>query len=351
MELFNISKAKTEDALEISKLQQKLLLNNNKNSTNGFLVSAFTEEDYQNFIETYNHFYIARMEGKICGVIMAYHSNLISSSNQTNMLLKYSLKSDFILIKQVFISPEFSTKGIATKLYNHLFEQESNSLPYVAVIVSEPINVASYKFHLKHNFSNYLDFEPDADKDGIVRDRSAWIKLPSLKDDLSDYIRLTNQNQGDDFGETILSRSSELVSLYTHEDNLNWTKMGMQITLIFALFAAFVYFYEKELIPESIPVVTILAIWGFTINLVFYLKIKSGLQYMTHHKNNIIRFDKKIKMYFPLLNPIFPNNSIVSKKSITLKLLPWLSLLGLVSWLLVSLLLFFKGLNIFSFAI
>lgn len=348
MSEITLSKAIKEDAVSISKLQSSLLASKQKDTSKGFLVSGFTEEEYLYFIENYDHFYVAKIDQEICGVLMAYHSDKIDANNKTNMLLKHCIKTDFILVKQIFVSASSTSKGIATMLYKHLFAEEKRALPYVAVIVSDPPNIVSFNLHKNLNFSNFIEFEPDADIDNIVRPRSAWVKLPEKDAIKGHYLRLTTQNQAEDFGETMMSRSSELVQLYQHEDNLNWTKIGMQITVIFALFAAFIYLYEKELIPDSLPIVFILSFWGITINIVFFLKILSGLKYMMTYKEQIKSFDEKINFFFPSLNPIFNKNSKISNKSITVRLLPILSLLGLLSWVLVSLLLILKGLSIYS---
>ena len=348
MNKIHISPVSKQDIPAISDLQAELLLKNTNKPEKGFLVSGYTEEDYQNFIDHYDFFYKATIDDKIVGCIMAFNSENILEEDETNQMLKFCAKKEFVLIKQVFVSRKYAKNGIASLLYQHLAEQAQSDRALLAVIVAEPLNVASCKFHQKMNFIEYLRFTPKEDKDGMIRQRSAWIHLPHKESLLMDYVRLTNIKSEANTGEILLARSTQMTDLYTHEDNLNWTKLGMQITLLFALTAAFGFFYQRSITKNAFPVLLPFALWGGIINYVFYLKIKSGLKFMTEHKNNLIRLDKVIRFYYPLVKPLFPGNSIISQKSKTLKLMPNVSLFGIFLWAAVSLLLVLKAIGVFS---
>lgn len=343
-----ISPVSAQDIPAIASLQSDLLLKNTKKAEKGFLVSAYNKEDYEKFLNCYDFFYKASIDDKVVGCLMAFNSENILPDDETNLMLKFGTKKEFVLIKQIFVSRDCGKKGIANLLYQHLEKQIESHRAMLAVIVSEPFNVASCKFHQKMGFREYLHFHPKADKDGIERERSAWIRLPKDDSSLLDHVRFSNQEIDDDYGEMLLARSSQMSNLYTHEDNLNWTKLGLQITLLLALMAAFGFFYQRSITKSAFPVLLPLALWGGLINIVFYMKIKSGVAFMTKHKNNLIQLDKEIRFYYPLVKPLFPDGSKISQKSKTVKLLPNVSLFGIILWAGVSLLLVLKAIGIFS---
>lgn len=348
MNKINISPVTMQDIPAIASLQSELLLANTKNAEEGFLVSGYSEKDYQKFLDCYDFFFKATIDDKIVGCLMAFNSESILPEDKTNLMLKFCAKKEFVLIKQVFVSRANGNKGIAALLYQHLGKQIKSDRAMLAVLVSEPLNVASCKFHQKMGFTEYLRFNPNADKDGKVRERSAWIHLPKSESLLADFVRLSNVQIDDNNGELLLARSAQMSDLYRHEDNLNWTKLGMQITLLFALMAAFGYFYQRSITPSALPILLPLVVWGGIINYVFYLKIRSGVDFMTKHKNNLIQLDKEIRLFHPIVEPLFPNGSKISQKSKTLKMLPNVSLFGLIIWAAVSILLILKSIGVFS---
>lgn len=348
MNKLNISPVTLQDIPAIARLQSELLLANTPHADEGFLVSGYSEQEYRQFIGCYDFFFKATRNGQLVGCLMAFNSENILPHDETNQMLKSCAHKAFVLIKQVFVSREHGKQGIAAALYQYLSRQVATDRAMLAVIVSEPLNVASCKFHQKMGFENYLQFRPKADKDGQVRNRTAWIRMPDQNAQLGDYVRLSNRPMDDDRGEMLLARSAQLSDLYTHEDNLNWTKLGMQITLLFALMAAFGYFYQRSITKSAFPVLLPLAVWGGIINYVFYLKIKSGVRFMSKHKESLIQLDKEINFYYPFIKPLFPNGSKISQKSTTLKLLPNVSLFGIIIWACVSLLLALKALGLFA---
>lgn len=340
-----ISKVTSADIPKITALQAQFLIANT-DAKNGFLVSAFSEQEYLHFIEKYEFFYKAVEGDRLLGVVMAFHSDNVDPKDINNSLLRNTVMGDCVIIKQIFVSPDTLGKGVAAELYNHLFSK-TGDLPTVCVIVIEPFNGRSCYFHKKHGFVEYLNFTPNADKDGVIRKRSAWIRLTNLSPDVIGSIRLSNiLCDDDDSGEVMASRASDFISLYQHEDNLNWTKFGMQTTILFALFASFAYFYEKSVIDNVLPVLIVLGLWGIVINYLFLIKIKSGLYFMNVHKNKIKEYDKLLMFYYPKVMPIFANHEHITKKSITSHLLYCISIIGLLSWVSVAILLILKALRI-----
>lgn len=248
------------------------------------------------------------------------------------------------------MSPDFQRKGIASFLYDYLQDIIGGKKPLVAVVVLDPFNSGSSYFHQEKGFHEFLNFVPDADPDGVVRKRAAWIK-PSAeaKGNIMFDLRLNNTIDGtDDLGDVMVSRMENLVQLYIHEDNLNWTKLSLQTTILFALFATFAYFYEKEILPDTFPVLVTVGIWGAIINILFILKIRSGIRYMNTYKGKIQDFDLLVSFHYPKLKKIFNRDEFIARKSITCRLLYFTSVVGLISWVVVSVLLVCKAMHWFT---
>ena len=188
-----ISKVSVADASQIVELQNELLLNDRRDYKDGFLVSGFREEQYRDFAVRYEYFYKIVVHGELAGVLLAYESKHIEMDEKSNMLLKYALNKEFVLIKQVFVSPDFQRKGIASFLYDYLQDIIGGKKPLVAVVVLDPFNSGSSYFHQEKRFHEFLNFVPDADPDGVVSKRAAWIN-PSAeaKGNIMFDLRLNN---------------------------------------------------------------------------------------------------------------------------------------------------------------
>lgn len=342
-----ISTVTDNDIREIAALEESLLLSNHGNN-NGFLVSAFSEEKYRKFASVYEYFYKMTDGDKIVGVIMAYKSEHISPDDKNNSLIKHVLKADFVLIKQVFVSPQYFNRGIATQLYKHLFSVIEDCTPVVAVVVMEPLNVSSCEFHKKRGFSEFLNFVPDADPDNVVRKRSAWIRPAKNCKDYSGTVKICNvPDESERLSKTMFFRIRDFISLYRHEDNLNWTKMGLQSTILFALIAVVAYFFDKDIPKDSALFIGILGFWGAIINALFYFKIRSGVKYMNTYKEKIKEYDRLIAFYHPKTNLIFSDTDDISRKSVTSRLICIVSLIGLIFWIVLIVFLVLKSLGVF----
>lgn len=338
-----ISPVTHADIERIAALQERLLLPV-ENPDDGFLVSAFSREQYAHFIENYEYFYKAEEQGRMLGVLMAYRSEHVSPADVNNSLIRASVIGDFVLVKQIFLAPEAAGKGVGRQLYRRLFADAGEQLPFVCAIVLEPFNRRSCDFHSRLGFTEYLHFTPVPDKDGLVRKRSAWIRPPAGAEGIETYVRLCNTAAEEaDEGDVLASRAATLVSLYQHEDNLNWTKFGMQTTVLFALFASFAYFYEKSVTIEAAPVLGVLGAWGVVVNVLFMVKIYSGLRYMNTYKQRIQENDDLLTFYYPKTARIFRRGEYTARMSLTCRLLFIFSLIGLLSWVCVSVLLLLKA--------
>ena len=169
----NIIRADRDDAAQIAQLQQQLLLAQGADTSGGFLVSDYTKRDYIRFCDRGDYVFKAVDDNRIVGVLVALRSRGITPEDKTNSLLKYVLNKEFVVVKQVFVDPAYARQGLGTRFYNLLSHFLVEGEPVLAVIVKDPPNTASFDFHTRNGFSEFLEFLPDADKDGTVRRRSA----------------------------------------------------------------------------------------------------------------------------------------------------------------------------------
>ena len=138
----------------------------------GFFVSGFTLDNYNDFIGRYDHFIVAIIDGAVVGFIMAYSSEriVICEKEKINLHIRDNVaKSEYVLVKQICVSKDHGNKGIGSILYKemcarvilqNLFCREQRSL--YTVIVADPPNIPSTRFHCKIGYKKKADFvSPD----------------------------------------------------------------------------------------------------------------------------------------------------------------------------------------------
>lgn len=188
-----IMKATPGDAPAIRRLLDSwLLFNDTGDRSRGFLIADYTEDDLHKFAGTYKYFFKAMDGDRIAGVVIGCESIRVTPDDNKYSLLKYSLNKPFAIIKQVFAAPGYTGRGVCSQLYEHIFSILPADRPVIAIIVKDPPNEASFRFHARHGFSEYLEFTPDPDPDGIAHLRSAWIRPAATSGSHLDDVRLTN---------------------------------------------------------------------------------------------------------------------------------------------------------------
>lgn len=309
--------------------EEWLLENQEEPEESGFLVSNFTMEQYQNFLETAEHFFLAIIDNHIAGFVLAYSKDRISPSEVLNSILKNIVIEDFVLIKQICVSKKYPI--VAVPLYEHLFNKTHNYFLFTA-IVEEPINIRSINFHKNMGFEFFTNILPPKDYDGQERMRSVWIRRHG-RGKIHPTLRISLQDSKEKI-QNLLVKQSYSKDLYMHEDNLNWTKLGMLVSFMMALSTGFV-FISREPIDQTNAIVSILLIIiGFMIIFLFKSKIKSGIVYMQKHKSLLIKFDKVIKqMDASLTNTL---GDYTKKRSTTVKLIERIPEICLVIWIFIS---------------
>lgn len=141
----------------------------------GFLVSDFQEKDYLSFIHKADYFYVLYEGDSLYGFLYAYSSDLITGNEYVNQLITTDYSESFVLIKQICIQPSLVGQGLATYLYQYLFDQTMEYSLFTAIVL-EPFNQRSVTFHERLGFQQIFQCTP---KDGLPR--GVWRRVPGQK--------------------------------------------------------------------------------------------------------------------------------------------------------------------------
>lgn len=156
-----IVKAELHHLEEICEISKKLL--HEQKNENGFLVQELKFEDIKDYL---SEFYVSLTENKVSGYIWINKEYPKLRLSNTTFTENIDLER-VIYIKQVAVNPDFARRGIATNIYNYIFEQFTNQ-EIVACVATKPlINQPSINYHLKLGFKeigtlvipDYLGFE------------------------------------------------------------------------------------------------------------------------------------------------------------------------------------------------
>jgi GNAT superfamily N-acetyltransferase len=138
----------------------------------GFLVSEYTQADYERFMNHGADFFSAIAGSVILGFLFGYPADSSLNAQWLKELLRPHRSADSHVIKQVAVRAGWSGSGVATALYQRLFDEYPGSR-FIAVIVSTPRNRRSERFHLKNGFTPRFTHTPS---DGFPR--GIWIRDP-----------------------------------------------------------------------------------------------------------------------------------------------------------------------------
>lgn len=337
MSSIKIVPVKDSDIQCIHALAESWVLSNLDDPSHGFLVSNFTLDEYRSFLAEDNIFVKAEVDGEIVGFLYGYSSEEINVNDLTNSLVKYNFSEEFFVIKQVCIARNSSgTKGVSSALYDWIKKEVDAWL--VAAVVLDPSNPRSIAFHKKQGFVQYFEIMPAADKDGVVRRRGIWCYPREHENPL----RLTWQINHID-SDSIVDYHATAAQLYTHEDNLNWTKLGMHVTFMMALMATTPYIMNLPAKSFLTYLVTGAVIsTGFLLNYLFSQKILSGLEYMQHHKASVQTLEQKLSSGYGLPPLLQVRNGNIATQSKTSNILRRIPVVTLALWTTASLVLLLR---------
>lgn len=148
----SIRKAEPKDARSIIDIIKSVHIDKGINRSEGFLASRdLSEESYIKMIEKYEYCYVFEIDKKVAGFLIVSSSDSMDKASEIySYLAEINPHEDFNYIFQVAVDRKFKRMGIATMLYNRLFDDCGGKL--MVITSKNPLNQASRNFHLKLGF-------------------------------------------------------------------------------------------------------------------------------------------------------------------------------------------------------
>lgn len=271
-EIVRVVPAHPEHAASMYEIADSLRLDGMDPATaarQGFLVSDFTADSYEQLISLVGHCYVAVIGTEVVGFLVGYDSeNLDKVDDPTAGWLTRQLDS-FTMIKQVGVHPRHAGVGVGRALYQHLMGRTAGRM-LTAAVVNDPPNEGSRRFHQRLGFSpDFVFNHPDG------RPRSVWVHYP---DQASESLSLHQHRIA--------------VDLYVHEDNLNWAKLNNYLYITIASAAAFGFVLEPALRQTVTPdrvhwIALFVAAIGLLTSVGFIFALSSGLVYLDARKQAV----------------------------------------------------------------
>lgn len=314
--MIEVKPAVKSDLEEIYTIADAWKITNVEDIDDGFLVSDFSLNDYEKAFDQGCYFFKACYQDEIVAFLYGYMSNSIDETDTVNNLLKANMYDRFFLIKQICVRKNHQhTKGAASLLYARA---KNLGVPVAAAIILDPLNERSVTFHERQDFRKILEVDAPEDFDGVRRPRGIWAHFPrGLRNDIRTR-SLAEKNVADN----IVDYYCGILGLYQHEDNLNWTKLGMNVTFMFALLASVPYVTTRPGDGFEVKLLGVVVIFtGFLINFFFHKKLRSGLQYLSHHKNKVKMIEKTLCRVYGYEMVLNAGDSNISGTSVTSSLM------------------------------
>lgn len=240
-----------------------------------------------------------------------------------------------MVIKQIAVAEAHKRKKLAQALYQHVINQEF--APHVfAAIVENPVNPVSQKFHASLGFTPITRSMSGDLGDPGLKYNQVWYRptYPIIlsKPDIAD---ISEQPFYEPPFEALEKAIEHSRILYLHEDSLNWIKMNVTITILFALIAA------NYLLTVNIEsnvgqwARNGLFVLGFIILILLRSTLISGLAFMASHKDNLRISETKMMFYYPEYQGCIRH---VPTKATTIKIMDQMPPIAIFFWLFTCLL-------------
>ena len=316
----------------------------------GFLVSQFSIEQYRRFHELSRPaddkgtvVFLVCVDAetdKPVGFLVGYHCDYIKRagdfdplSTERRILMRFGDQPGFYVIKQVGVGAGMVGKGVGRMLYEaffrllsvvsaeaHLRDSGATGLqagiPPVdvfAAVVGHPPNTRSARFHEKMGFLPVFGYGKAPHQEQTQT--NVWHTTAQAS--------LLHQLVGTDpkaRTEALRASLESARGVYTHEDNLNWTKLSFTTNYFVAIIAA------QFILPTVIPAMsepfraslvmlaqTALSILGIYLIIAFEQKISSGLNFMFAYKRAILVAESKLLALSPAFHPSIANVPLRSR--------------------------------------
>jgi ribosomal protein S18 acetylase RimI-like enzyme len=272
-----IRAARTNDIPDIVAIAEHWQLGaDSRPDTAGFLVSGYGAAQYVELLTRARQFLVAVQGSKVNGFLVAYTDQAIKPDEILNLQVAREL-GPLIVIKQIAVAPGQRRQGIGRLLYERALS-EAGDKPVIAVVVSDPPNVSSVRFHYAMGFEPYRTF---SDLDG--HERTVWLyrsRSPLLQ----------------------LAQYQYAVDLYKHEDGLNWHKLNNLFYLSAALFTAYGVLLTVDSNASGFDRVDVLlfgvCMLGLAGTLAFELALTAGVYYVDARKTVVTRLEEQLVSHF-----------------------------------------------------
>ena len=138
----------------------------------GFLVSDFAIEDYRTFQQQARHLLMARIDEQLAGFLLAFASEDSVHRGTVDRWLAERFERPFLVVKQVCVDQRFTRKGVASRLYQSVFQTNPERHLFAAIVLDPP-NPGSVEFHERLGFAKLCEIDAD---DGLRR--GVWSREP-----------------------------------------------------------------------------------------------------------------------------------------------------------------------------
>lgn len=244
-------------------------------SRDGFLVSDFDQLQYKRLIDEADYAFVAVINDRVVGFLIGYpgeDSALFNDSIGQRLVTRID---PFVVIKQVAVDREYTSYGVATKLYLHIIKTV-RGVRLIAATVDTPPNKRSRRFHQRLGFTEIFRLpHPDG------RLRTVW--------------RYSTEHVSD---ELLHAQYAAAVGLYKHEDSLNWVKLQNYLYITVAVAAALGFMLiQSDTRSDAAPLVSalslaiVLCLIGAITSLAFTIALTSGTVYLKIRKDAVCELE------------------------------------------------------------
>ena len=145
-----VRKVQVEDLdviIEISTENTLSSIKTTQQKNQGFLVSNFSKEQYENMAEESQ------------GFLMAFHEHELDFNLIVNKRIQQRAKNSYVVLKQICIRRDSHKKGYGRRLYEFFMSSIDKDI-YLSVVL-EPYNEASVHFHNKLGFKQVITVQAE----------------------------------------------------------------------------------------------------------------------------------------------------------------------------------------------
>lgn len=154
-----IRKCEKRDINQIVDIVNKVHIDKVKDKTRGFLISTYNKEDYLNFLNKTEYFYVLEENNKILAFMLGGYNNISEEIIDTKPVINEIDKGQYFYIKQICVDIDVDKKGIGSYFYKELFKLLNLKKIYLSIVTKPYYNESSIIFHEKNGFKKVKDYK------------------------------------------------------------------------------------------------------------------------------------------------------------------------------------------------